>query len=44
MARQALHCMGRAARDYLDEQKERASPELRREIDRVWREILEQDK
>ncbi len=37
IAEQDLVVMGLAARGYLDEQREKASPELRREIDRVWR-------
>jgi hypothetical protein len=37
MAEQDLLFMGLAARDYLMEQRERASPELRASIDRLWR-------
>ena len=44
MAEQDLLIMGRAARAYLDEQRGKASPELRRAIDRIWQRILEQDK
>jgi hypothetical protein len=44
MAEQALLCMGRAARDYLDEQKKKASPELKRQIDRVWQKIVASEK
>jgi hypothetical protein len=40
---QDLLIMGRAAQDYLDEQRARAGPELRQAIDRVWRRILDQD-
>lgn len=36
---QDLLIMGLSARDYLMEQRERASPALRSEIDRVWRQI-----
>jgi hypothetical protein len=43
MAEQALVCMGQAAKDYLDEQKAKASPELKKAIDRVWRKIVESD-
>lgn len=44
MAEQALLVMGRAAKDYLDEQKAKAGDELKREIDRVWKKIVEEDK
>jgi hypothetical protein len=43
MAEQDLLIMGRAARGYLDEQKARARPELRRAIDAIWKRILEED-
>jgi hypothetical protein len=43
MAEQDLLCMGRAAGDYLREQRGRAAPELRQAIDRIWQRILEQD-
>jgi hypothetical protein len=43
MAEQCLLVMGRAAKDYLDEQKQKASPELKKEIERVWKKILETD-
>jgi hypothetical protein len=39
MAEQDLLYMGLAARDYLMEQRERARPELREAIDRLWRRI-----
>ncbi len=39
MAEQDLRIMGTAAKDYLDEQRSRATPELRRAIDRLWRQI-----
>jgi hypothetical protein len=39
MAEQNLRIMGRAAKGYLDEQRAKATPELRRAIDRLWREI-----
>jgi hypothetical protein len=44
MAEQALLCMGRAARDYLMEQRAKASPELKRAIDGIWRKIVESDR
>jgi hypothetical protein len=43
MAEQGLIVMGRAAKPYLDEQKEKASPELRKAIDRIWRRICASD-
>jgi len=39
-----LLIMGRAARPYLDEQRAKASPELRRAIDRIWQRILDEDR
>jgi hypothetical protein len=39
MAEQDLLYMGLAARDYLFEQRAKASPELRRAIDRIWERI-----
>jgi hypothetical protein len=39
MAEQDLLIMGTAARDYLDEQRAKASPELQRAIDRLWQRI-----
>lgn len=39
IAEQDLLVMGRSARGYLMEQRAKASDELRREIDRVWRRI-----
>jgi hypothetical protein len=39
MAEQDLRCMGRFAREYLMEQRAKASPELREAIDRIWKEI-----
>jgi hypothetical protein len=39
MAEQDLLIMGRAARGYLTEQRDRAGPELRDAIDRLWRKI-----
>lgn len=39
MAEQDLRIMGRAAKGYLDGQRAQAAPELRRAIDRLWRQI-----
>ncbi len=39
MAEQDLLIMGLAARDYLAEQRTKASPELRQAIDRIWLQI-----
>jgi len=44
MAEQDLRIMGRAARDYLNEQRAQASPELRQAIDRLWQRILDEDR
>ena len=44
MAERDLLIMGRAAKPYLDEQRTKATPELQRAIDRVWRQILEEDR
>ena len=44
MAEQAILVMGRAAGEYLDEQRARAIPELREAIDRLWRRILAEDR
>jgi hypothetical protein len=38
-----LLLMGRGARYYLDEQRAKASPELRQAIDRIWQRILERE-
>jgi hypothetical protein len=40
MAEQDLLVMGRAARQYLDEQRAKASPALRNAIDHIWQRIL----
>jgi hypothetical protein len=42
MAEQDILVMGRSCKDYLDEQRGKASPELCREIDRVWKRIVEE--
>lgn len=44
MAEQDLLYLGRFARPYLDEQRAKATPELRRAIDRLWQRILEEDR
>ncbi len=40
MARQCVLVMGLRAREYLTEQRAKASPELQKEIDKVWAEIV----
>ncbi len=40
---QDLLIMGKAAKDYLAEQRAKARPELQRAIDRLWQRILAQD-
>jgi len=40
MAEQSILVMGRAAKEYLDEQRAKASPELQRAIDEIWRQIV----
>jgi hypothetical protein len=44
IAEQDLLIMGTAARDYLNEQRAKASPELRRAIDRLWQRILDAER
>ena len=44
MAEQDLRIMGRAAKGYLDGQRAQAAPELRRAIDRLWRQIEREDR
>ena len=44
MAEQAILVIGKAAKEYLDEQRATASPELQRAIDRVWQQILAEDR
>ena len=39
-----LLIMGRAAREYLWEQRARANPELQRAIDRLWQRILQESR
>jgi hypothetical protein len=43
MAEQDLLYLGRAAKDYLDEQRAQAVPELRQAIDRLWQRIVAED-
>jgi predicted neuraminidase len=43
MAEQDLLIMGRAAKGYLDEQRARAAPPLRKAIDRLWQRILDEE-
>jgi hypothetical protein len=42
MAEDSIRVMGRACKYYLDEQRVKASPELRQAIDRVWQRIVEE--
>jgi hypothetical protein len=44
MAEQDLLIMGRLAKPYLDEQRVKASPELRQAIDRLWQRICATDR
>jgi hypothetical protein len=44
MAEQALLVMGKTAKGYLEEQRARADPELRAAIDRIWQQILSEDR
>jgi hypothetical protein len=44
IAEQDLLIMGTAAKEYLDEQRAEASPELRRAIDRTWQRIVEAER
>ena len=44
MAEDALLDMGRGAKEYLDEQRAKASPELKKAIDAMWQKICEQDR
>jgi ubiquinone/menaquinone biosynthesis C-methylase UbiE len=42
MAEKDILVMGRAAREYLDEQRTKAPPELKQAIDRIWRRIVDE--
>jgi hypothetical protein len=44
IAEQDLLIMGTAAKEYLDEQRAEASPELRRAIERTWQRIVEAER
>jgi hypothetical protein len=44
MAERDLLVMGRTCEEYLITQRAKASPDLRREIDRVWQQILDEDR
>ena len=44
MAEQAILVMGKGAKAYLDEQRARARPALQEAIDRIWRQILSEDR
>jgi hypothetical protein len=42
MAEQAILVMGRTAKPYLDEQRAKARPELKKAIDRIWKRIVDE--
>ncbi len=42
MAEKDILVMGRAAKAYLDEQRAKASPNLRQAIDRIWHRIVQE--
>jgi hypothetical protein len=44
MAEQDILVMGRPAKPYLDEQKAKASPALRKAIERIWQRICDEDR
>jgi hypothetical protein len=44
MAERDILVMGRAAKAYLDEQRARATPELRQAIDRMWKRIVAENR
>lgn len=44
LAEDTLRLLGRDVGPYLEEQRRRASPELRQAIDRLWQRILEEDR
>ena len=44
MAEDAILVMGKAADEYLSEQRARATPALREAIDRIWQRILIEDR
>jgi hypothetical protein len=44
MAEKDILVMGRYAKSYLDEQRAKAAPELQKAIDRIWQQILDEDR
>jgi hypothetical protein len=42
MAEQDILVMGQAAKEYLDEQRAKVSPELKQAIDRIWQRIVDE--
>jgi len=42
MAERDILVMGQAAKEYLDEQRAKASPELQKAIDQIWKRILDE--
>jgi hypothetical protein len=42
IAEQDILVMGRACKDYLDEQRAKAAPELKQAIDRIWKRIVDE--
>lgn len=44
MAEDSIRVMGRACKFYLDEQREKASPDLQRAIDRIWQRIVDEER
>lgn len=42
MAEQIILVMGRAAKEYLNEERAKASHELQKAIDRIWQKILDE--
>jgi hypothetical protein len=42
MAEQDILVMGRSAKEYLDEQRAKAKPELKKAIDRIWKRIVDE--
>jgi hypothetical protein len=42
MAEDSIRVMGSACKYYLDEQRAKASPDLRKAIDRIWQQILDE--
>jgi hypothetical protein len=44
MAEQDILVMGKSAKDYLDEQRTKAKPDLKAAIDSIWRRVLDDDR